>query len=184
MKKKLPAWATLLIITMVAGLALGCTDALTKGPIKEQASASAEKARQESLPNADHFTQLKVADDIGIDWCYAGYCDGEIVGYVCQVTTNGFGGEVEVIAGVDLEQTVTGISVGGSNFSETAGLGAKSKEPAFTDQFKGKIAPLTVIKNGGIATESTIDAITSATITSTAVTNAVNLIAEYVLALN
>ena len=96
------------------------------------------------------------------------------------IATKGFGGEVEVTVGVNAQGTVTGISVGGANFSETAGLGAKSKDAAFTDQFKNREVPLKVIKAGGEKAENTVDAITSATITSNAVTGAVNQAGEYV----
>ena len=184
MKKKLPGWAVLLIITLAAGLALGGTYALTKDPIAEQARAAAENARKAALPDADAFEALAVADGAAVDWVYAGLKDGAAVGYVAQKTVNGFGGKVEVIAGVNTQDapsfTIGGVSVGGSDFSETAGLGARAKEPAFTSQFAGKTAPISFIKAGGEKTDSTVDALTSATITTTAVVNGVNDIVKYV----
>ncbi|MBQ4075666.1 MAG: FMN-binding protein, partial [Clostridia bacterium] len=266
-KKQLPGWAALLIITLVAGLALGCTYALTIDPINEQNALKAENARKAVLPLADSFQEMPlnvhaakadgfagpvyveyVPDEEGkiasitignsafaetpgfgakalepafadqfigkslpladgdidliagatitsnavisavnaaqpkevlVDWCYAGYQGEEVVGYVAQATVQGFGGPVEVVVGVDTNLTLTGISVGGGNFSETAGLGAKAKDSAFTDQFIGKVLPVSVIKAGGKATESTVDAITSATITSNAVAGAVNTAANH-----
>ena len=184
-KKQLPGWAVLLIITLVAGLALGGTYALTKEPIAQQALLTAENARKSALPDADSFEELELGENASVDWAYAGLKEGNTVGYVAQKTVNGFGGKVEVIAGVDTQKapdtfTVSGISVGGSNFSETAGLGARSKEPAFTEQFAGKLYPLSYIKAGGEATDSTVDALTSATITTTAVVNGVNDIVKYI----
>ena len=177
----------LLIITLVAGLALGGTNALTKDPIAQQALIKAENARKAALPDADSFEELTLSEGAAVDWVYAGLKDGSPVGYVAQKTVNGFGGKVEVIAGVDTKAapetfSIGGITVGGSDFSETAGLGARAKEPAFTDQFTGKIAPVSYIKAGGEATESTVDALTSATITTTAVVNGVNDIVKYVKA--
>ena len=183
MKKQLPAWAVLLLITLAAGLALGGTYTITKDAIDAQAAQAAEDARRRALPGADSFEQLPLPDDAAVDWCYAGRQDGTIIGYVCQATVQGFGGPLEVIAGVDLAQKITGVSVGGSAFAETAGLGAKAKEPAFSNQFAGKHAPLTVIKAGEESGEQTVDAITSATITSRAATGAVNQIASFVSAL-
>ena len=187
MKKQLPGWAVLLIITLAAGLALGATYALTEKPIAEQALLSADNARKAALPDADSFEELTLSEDASVDWAYAGLKEGNTVGYVAQKTVNGFGGKVEVIAGVDTTGapetfTIGGISVGGSSFSETAGLGARSKEPAFTDQFAGKVYPVSYIKAGGTATESTVDALTSATITTTAVVNGVNDIVKYIKA--
>ena len=185
MKKQLPGWAVLLIITLVAGLALGGTNALTKDPIAQQARIKAENARKAALPDAESFEELALNEGAAVDWVYAGLKDGSPVGYVAQKTVNGFGGKVEVIAGVDTVNApdtfkIGGITVGGSDFSETAGLGARAKEPAFTDQFPGKVYPISYIKAGGEATESTVDALTSATITTTAVVNGVNDIVKYV----
>ena len=187
MKKQLPGWVVLLVITLAAGLALGGTYALTKEPIAQQALLAAENARKAALPDADSFQELTLDDGAAVDWAYAGLKEGNTVGYVAQKTVNGFGGKVEVIAGVDTRNapdtfTVSGITVGGSNFSETAGLGARSKEPAFTNQFAGKIYPISFIKSGGEPTDSTVDALTSATITTTAVVNGVNDIVKYIKA--
>ncbi|MBR3905142.1 MAG: FMN-binding protein [Clostridia bacterium] len=122
------------------------------------------------------------ASDTGMDWCYAGLKEGQIVGYVAQTTIQGFGGPVEVISGITNDKTITGISVGGSNFSETAGLGAKAKDDAFTGQFAGKSAKtaIGVKKAGETKGANDIDAITAATITSSKVTGGVNDIATYV----
>lgn len=122
------------------------------------------------------------ATDTGMDWCYTGLKDGQVTGYVAQTTVQGFGGPVEVIAGIDAQQMITGISVGGSNFAETAGLGAKSKDVSFTSQFAGKTAKETigVKKAGEQKGDNDIDAITAATITSGKVAGGVNDIAAYV----
>ena len=169
MKKQLPGWAVLLIITLAAGLALGGTYALTKDPIDQQAMLTAEKARKAVLPDADSFEKLAVNEDAAVNWAYAGRKDGNIVGYVAQNTVTGFGGEVEVTVGTNTMGVLSGVRVGGTNFSETAGLGARAKEPAFYEQFAGKEYPLDLIKYGG-----EIDAITSASITSGAVVRGVN----------
>ncbi len=177
----------LLIITLAAGLALGGTYALTQEPIEQQALLAADNARKAALPDADSFEELTLNEGAAVDWAYAGLKEGNTVGYVAQKTVNGFGGKVEVITGVDTSGapdrfTIGGISVGGSGFSETAGLGARSKEPAFTGQFAGKAYPVSYIKAGGTPTESTVDALTSATITTTAVVNGVNDIVKYIKA--
>ena len=72
-----------------------------------------------------------------------------------------------MMVGVDLEGTVTGISI--LSLSESPGLGANAKEAWFQDQFVGMTAPVAVEKDGG-----QVQAITSSTITSRAVSNGVN----------
>ena len=106
----------------------------------------------------------------GLKEAFAGYdADGKLVGKTATIVTKGYGGEIEITVGVDTNGVVTGISVGGSSFSETAGLGARAKEAWFAEQYIGKSSPIALAKDGG-----EIDAITSATITSRAVTTAVN----------
>jgi len=83
-KKQLPGWAVLLIITLVAGLALGGTNALTKDPIEQQTRIKAENARKAALPEADAFEELPLDEGATVDWVYAGLKSGNPVGYVAQ----------------------------------------------------------------------------------------------------
>lgn len=180
---RVPCYLALAVITLIAGLVLGATYMLTKDPIAAQESRKAEMARAAVMPEADAFRLLDAAGDDAVDWVYEALRDGARVGYVAQGTGRGFGGEIEVIVGLRADGEITGISVGGANFSETAGLGAKAKEAAFTAGFFGKRAPLTVVKAGEARSESTVDAITSATITSKAVNDTVTRVSEAVRAL-
>ena len=173
MKRKMAAWIVLTIIAVVAALCLAVTNEVTKDVIARQAEEEAEAARKALVPEADSFEPLEAEN---VDSVYRGVKDGEAVGYVAQVTVTGFGGPVEVTVGTKAgEAVLTGIKVGGSSFSETAGLGAKSKEPQFMDQFAGVKAPVMLsddVENDTDAQE--IDAITAATITSSAVVRGVN----------
>ena len=164
MNKKLPAWIVLTVICLVAALALAFTYNGTKDRIAQQEEAKTVAVRQALLPAAASFEAVDGSEvHRGVD------ANGAAVGYVTVNTVKGFGGDVEISVAVDPEGVIQGISVGGANFKETAGLGAKSKEPAFTEQFAGKTAPVALKKNGG-----EIDAITAATITSSAVVRGVN----------
>ena len=149
--KKVPAWVILCVIALVAGAALGTTNALTKGPIAEQAARAAEAARAAVLPAAERFEQVEVAEGAPVDNCYQGVdASGNAVGYVAQVTVTGFGGPIEVTVGVNAEGELTGIQCGGSGFSETAGLGAKVKETAFSSQFAGLATPVAIMVGNGM----------------------------------
>ena len=83
-----------------------------------------------------------------------------------------------MVVGVDKDLKVTGISFP-ETLPETAGLGQKATLPEFYKQFAGKTTKIAVKKGGG-AGENEIDAISGATITSTAVTNTVNASTEFV----
>ena len=158
----------LFVLAAVAGLALGATNMITSGPIAQQAVVAADVARRSVLPTAENFTEQTAPE--GLLNAYAGYdAAGKLTGKTGTIVTKGYGGEIEITVGVDINGVVTGISVGGSSFSETAGLGARAKEAWFAEQYIGKSSPIALTKDGG-----EIDAITSATITSRAVTTAVN----------
>ncbi|MBE5777649.1 MAG: FMN-binding protein, partial [Clostridiales bacterium] len=170
-KTRLPAWVVLTLISLVAALLLGVTYEMTKDAIATQELEKAAATRRALVPEAVEFVQLEC--DESLTALYAGNnADGEAVGYVATLSVTGFGGPVEIVVGMDAKGVLSGISVGGSDFSETPGLGAKAKEPAFTDQFTGLSAP--------IALGDGVDAITSATITSNAVVRGVNSACEAV----
>ena len=97
--------------------------------------------------------------------------NGNTAGYAVMVNPNGYGGIISMVVGVSEDGTVTGVDI--ISQSETAGLGARCTEDGFKAQFAGKKANITVAK-GGNGDENSIDAISSATITSKAVTSGVN----------
>ena len=67
---------------------------------------------------------------------------------------------------------ITGVEL--LEISDTPGLGMKASEPAFKDQYKDKsVEEFTVTKTGSTS-DSEINAISGATITSNAVTHAVD----------
>lgn len=101
---------------------------------------------------------------------------GNLLGYVVGFTgTAGYGGNIEMSLGVDTQGTITGFEV--ISNSETAGLGANCTNPEFKSQFEG------INTNGVIYTKSgkqagtdpaEIDALSGATVTTKAVSRAVN----------
>lgn len=168
----------LLVIALVAGLALGATNELTKGPIREQVAAAADAARILVLPDAEHF-ELVSEGEGGCDNAFMGLSGSNTVGFTAQATANGYGGKIEVIIGVDLNGIVTGINVGGAGFSETSGLGSKVRNEEFKAQFKGGHG---VFGTNG-AGDTSVDAVTGATTSSAAVVSAVNTAYAYLLEL-
>ncbi len=178
--KKIAAWIALGIITIVAGLLLSMTNEVTKDVIATQEAESKVEARKTVLPDAETFEPVEVESLEPLSELFAGMKNGEAVGYVGAVSVNGYGGPVQIIAGVDNDGKVTGVSVGGAEFAETAGLGAKAKDLAFTDQFLMKQTPVKAVKSERDRGDNTVDAIAAATITTNAVTSGVNSIATKV----
>ena len=161
----------LLIIMVVAGLCLGATYAVTQEPIAEQQRIQAENARRAVLPDAASFEEVQLPAPGSITACYRGIdASGSPCGYAFSVDAKGFGGTVGLTVGVS-DGAITGVRIG--SHSETPGLGAKAADEAFYGQFAGKSGELTVTTTGAV-TDQEINAITAATITSKAVTGAVN----------
>ena len=158
---------TLLVICVVCSLCLGLVNAVTAGPIAEAERAKTEAAMAEVLP-ADSYEEIPYLTDGTI--VTKVYQAGD-QGYVVQVSPSGFGGVIDMMVGVDLNGTCTGVSIIG--MSETAGLGANASKEEFRAQFVGQTGSVAVTKDGG-----TIDALTGATITSRAVSDGVTAALE------
>ena len=58
--------------------------------------------------------------------------------------------------------------------NETPGLGGRIEEKCFKEQFRGKLPPIKMVRDGGKAKDNEFDAITGATITCTGVKDMVN----------
>ncbi len=175
----------LVAICLVAALLLAIFNLITEGPIAENALRAAQETRTRLLSAASAFEQLELEEGSAMDSCYEGFdAAGESVGYVVETTVGGYGGEIVVTVALDSDNVITGINVGGENFSETAGLGALAKEASFTDQFIGETVPLTLQKGESGLQDGVIDAISGATITSTAVNGGVNSAGKFVMDLN
>lgn len=157
----------LFAITAIAALILAMVNNATSPIIAEQEEAKMLDAMAQVLPGADAFEEipLEISGESDLTKIYEADA-----GYVVFAAPKGYGGEITMAIGIDNELKVTGISV--ISQSETAGLGAKCVEKAWQEQFIGKTENITVSKNG--AKDNQIDAISSATITSKAVTKGVN----------
>lgn len=164
----------LCIICICASAILGFAYNTTLEPIAIQTQKTKDKAMKEVLPDADTFTVLEsVSDEFMVTEVYEAKKGDEVVGYaIFGYTMEGYSGEIDMLTGVDIEGNVTGISI--ITASETPGLGDNAKKPEFKQKFVGKTGTLEVVKNTSSPADNEIVAMTSATITSRAVTGAVN----------
>jgi len=176
MKNRVSAWIILTIITVAAALGLALTNQITMEPISQQAIVAEEKARKLVMPGVETFEKLELDDGSALFVAKAG---DEVIGYIGKAAAKGYSGEIEVITGISADGIITGINVGGANFSETPGLGAKAKDTAFAAQFAGKKSP---VQRGNPKNDNAVDGITAATITTNAVLGCVNSVARQVKA--
>ena len=132
MNKKIPAWLVLTVICIVAAVLLAATNLATKDVIAANAQREAMETLGKLLPDATAFETLESGISVGKDGA------GNVVGYALASATQGFGGEVETTVAARPDGVINGISVGGSNFAETAGLGARAKSRNFRLSLPGK----------------------------------------------
>lgn len=175
----------LFVISAVVALLLAYANSVTKDTIAENRLKEQNAAKQVVLASAETFEEVTYQDDSGlVKAVFTGKdASGKVVGWCVNVAPNGYGGALDIMVGVQADHTISGVEV--VSHSETAGLGAKAQDPAFSSQFAGKKTdlPLSVIKNG-TPKNSEIVAISGATITSNAVKDGVNAATAAVRGLN
>lgn len=176
-------------ITLIAGLLLGFVYELTREPRRLQQEKAVQEACIAVFPDAQRqgwelrfedtgyvpgeALAAELAEDgVTIGTVYAAYNGDVFYGAVAEaVSSKGYGGDIVLYVGVGLDGAVNGVSI--TKISETAGLGMEAPN-VLTPQFAGKSAESFVFTKTGASAENEVDVISSATITTRAVTNAVN----------
>lgn len=184
MKVMLKEAGILFLITLLSGLILGFVYELTKGPIAEQKAKKVQQACAAVFEEADSFQEVSfeadaaltkelTANGVKIGTVYeAKAADASVLGYVVQSTsTEGYGGNIVVFMGITKDGVLNDISL--LEIKETPGLGMKAGE-VLVPQFSNKQVESFTYTKSGSQSDSEIDAISGATVTTKAITNAVN----------
>ncbi len=155
------------ICAIVAGV-LGVVNAMTSPVIEAQKQAKTAAAFA-SILQADRFEEIEFNNPDFPTVLTVHRAEG--VGHVVTSIFSGAQGNITLAVGVDTEGRCTGISV--IEHSETSGLGANAASAGevgvkFRAQFVGQDESIALSNAGG-----SIDALTGATITSRAITEAV-----------
>ncbi len=155
----------LLIICVIASVILAIIYKQTAPLIAENKLLAEEQARKTVLPDAATFQPVLDGEEV---LYYKGFnADSALVGYVFSCFQYGYSSDVKTMVGLTTDLKINAITV--VSQMETPGLGANCTKTSFLDQFSGKNpADIYVNKDGG-----DIQALTGATITSRAVTNAI-----------
>ena len=180
----------LFAITLISGLILGFVYDITKAPIAAAAKAAKNEAYAVVFPEAKDFEAsdaetskiAETADEISgkgfghvtIDEVVdAKDATGNNVGRVITATPkDGYNGTVQLSVGIKSDDTVVGITF--LTLAETPGLGMRAGEKDFYSQYANKNTKEFKLVKGSASGDNEIAAISGSTITSSAVTNAVN----------
>ena len=172
----------LTLIAAIAGVALSGVYSMTKDTIEEQKLLEEAASYKEVCPEAENFeisesAKAKLEELAGANWgsdfgttrineAFVGKdASGNIAGYALSVSSKGFGGDVTMALGLTPDGTVKKIAF--TELNETAGLGMRADEDSFKNQFAGRSGSVEYGKDG-------VEAMSGATVTSTAVKQAVN----------
>jgi len=159
--------AFLTIIVCVSVIFLYTTNSVTEEYIEESKNEAVQAMLNKQFPEMDDYSYDEELD------LYTVFLDGNNIGFAFVAVASGYGGPIELIISLessllfDDEITIHGLSV--VSHSETPGLGEKIVEASFSDQFTGVLVDdVALTKDGG-----SIDAITGATVSSSAVVETV-----------
>lgn len=155
----------LVIICIVVTGALAATNGVT-APIIEEAKVAAENAaRTELLPEAEGaFTPV---ENVEVENVSAVYVADNGAGTIITSSAKGYGGDVVVMTAFNPDGTIKQIKV--TEQAETKGIGSKVVDtPSYWENYQGLDASQPLVLN------EDVDTVTSATISSTALINAVN----------
>lgn len=166
----------LLAICVIIPLALSLTNKVTADKIAELE----EKNSRETMANlieADEFNENELEDGGESFTYYIAVKDGETVGFIFKTAEKGYGGDVSVMTAVNPDGTVKSVAILDVS-NETPGLGQNAAKESFYSQYANKKSGISLLKNGADTAKNEVNAVTGATITSTAVNKAVNTALE------
>ena len=159
----------LLAICAVVSLLLAVVNSATEPIITAMQAEKTAKAMAQVL-QAEEYDPVSVSVP-GVTAVSEAKTGGKRVGHVVEVTTNGFGGAINMVVGVDADGAVTGVSV--IKHTETGNIGTKVVgDSAVLGRFAGMS-----LDKGEITVNSganRFDGVTGATVSSKGVTAGVN----------
>lgn len=162
MKETLRFGFILGIICVVAAGLLAGVDILTKPKILAQEKLEEELSLRAIFPSAHHFDEVRDGGKVIYYKVFSN--DGKFIGVAFKASGKGYAGEIKTLVGMLSDGRITAIKV--MSQSETPGLGSRIAETNFTERFQGK------------SDLSGVEAITGATISSSAVIDSVKQKAE------
>lgn len=160
----------LFAICIVISLALSLSNLITAPKIAVLEQKTISETMEKVIP-ADKYTESDMKLDGEKITYYTAEKNGKAEGYIFTFAEKGYGGDVKVMTAVGVDGSIIAVNILDAS-NETPGLGQNVTKEGFYSQFKGADKRLTVVKSG--AKDNEIDAVTGATISSRAVTAAVN----------
>lgn len=192
----------LFVITLIAGVLLGLVYNVTKDRIAKAEEDATNEAYKQVFADGEFKTDGKLKKSVEefqkkitdgkLDDEVSSYTDVTLIeartassaknkGFVVKASGKGYGGKVVVVLGISDKGEVLGIQILDAS-NETPGLGQNSTKESWNSQYVGMKSDKTlqVVKDkSGSKDNGTINSISGATITSNAVTRAVQMALKF-----
>lgn len=184
MKGYIRTAVVLACICAVAAILLAVVNSITTPYIDSYESDKVANAL------AEVSNGLGIGEMVSVDEGYVSYVhrlyangsssnDGEVSGYILGLSSRGYGGDITLLAGYDLDGAVTAVTI--VSDSETPGVGKKAHNSGYMDKFIGKGG-----KGGQIPTSKSMlsnadsVAVSGATMTFSGISSALKAGSDYV----
>lgn len=166
---RIPGWSrglgALAAVIAVSVVCLSGVYRLTGPVIMQQESREQQLMLEQVMPAANIVTQTPYVAEEALS-ILAGYNGNELIGHCIEVETQGFGGMLTLVVGVDTNGEVTGVAV--TEHDENTDIGGGAIESGYLAQYIGKSG---TIRDQGY---NAVDAVSGATDTCRAITSGVN----------
>ncbi|HAX74169.1 MAG TPA: electron transporter RnfG [Firmicutes bacterium] len=159
------------VIGLISAGLISSVNSVTEPIIQERIRVEKQETISEFFPTQSSFEETEISDReyklVKVQYKVFD-SNQEILGYVYEVSVNGYGGTITALISYDEQHDVLSNLKYIGSFSETPGFGTRVKEPEFLDQ---------VINHQ--VDELNIDTLAGATISSSAVKQAINQATDY-----
>lgn len=155
-----------LVLTVISAVIAGMLAAVnyfTEDIIAENAVREKEEAVLSVFPEGDSCREYQTPEGNTVYFAVSG---DYAIGYCVNVSPSGYGGNIDMMIGIDSDGSVAGIKI--VSLSETPGVGTKVNSSTFLSQFLGRT------NSEALAVGENVDGIGGATFSSKAVTAGVS----------
>lgn len=178
MSKTLSLVVKLFLIAAVAALVLGLTNSVTSPVIEERQAQAFKESYAQAYPDGVEFNTLDIKIESENIKEVIEVTDGtNQIGYVFSgIGKGGYGGDISYIIGVDNSGVIQGFKP--LSHSETPGYGSRMEDQIFIDGVTGVNLSKGVSYGPGNKDNGEIQAISGATMTTTAISNSIQSVAQ------
>lgn len=167
MKSYLKVAIVLAGICAVAAILLATVNQITEPVIKEYEEKVVFDALKDVSCSMDIGEEVSVQDNTYISSYYPLTKDNKKTGYILNLKSNGYGGEINIAASFDTQGKILAVKM--ISNSETPGVGKKSENEGYMDKFIGTGTDRDIPTKKTMLSDSDLATVSGATITFTGI---------------